>query len=61
MNLGWVRRDSTNNESATEKGNIILYVGQNIQAVPALKACPKLQWSLNVKLIGSQVEARAQL
>lgn len=57
VNLGWVRTDTTDNENAMENGNII-YVAQKSQDIPALKACPKLQWSLNVKLIGSQVEVK---
>ena len=58
VNLGWVRTDTTDNENAMENGNIIIYVAQKSQDIPALKACPKLQWSLYVKLIGSQVEVK---
>lgn len=58
VNLGWVRTDTTDNENAMENGNMIIYVAQKSQDIPALKACPKLQWSLNVKLIGSQVEVK---
>ena len=58
VNLGWVRIDTTDNENAMEDGNIIIYVAQNSQDIPALKVCPKLQWLLNVRLIGSQVEVK---
>ena len=60
VNLGWVKKDTTDNENAMEDRNIIIYVAQNPQDIPALKACPKLQWSLNVRLIGSRSQAFSQ-